>query len=215
MDAKSISSPERFRTLYDANCERVHRLLGRVAGPHDAEDLTQIVFAKAASALPQFRGEARAATWLYRIAVNVAADWLRSRAAREGKLTVQLPDVADGAAGQGAADVAEPDHPSSPEQRLARKDMRDCIRAEIAQLPDTSRDVLILGELGGLSDAEVAQALGISRTNAKVRLHRARAQLKKAIAARCEFYRVELSCAPKAPTCCPPAARPGGAPSDR
>src|SRR5664279_6589421 len=81
MNVETTSELDRFRTLYDANHDRVHRLLGRIAGPHDAEDLTQIVFAKAATALPRFRGDALASTWLYRIASNVASDWLRGRAA--------------------------------------------------------------------------------------------------------------------------------------
>jgi RNA polymerase sigma-70 factor (ECF subfamily) len=208
MNAETTSEPDRFRALYAANHERVHRLLGRIAGPHDAEDLTQIVFAKAVTALPRFRGEASASTWLYRIAANVASDWLRSRAAHEAKLTVHLPEVPDGETGEAGANAALLDPQSSPEQRLVRKDMRDCIRGEIARLPAGNRDVLMLGELGGLSDEEVAQTLGISRANAKVRLHRARAQLKTAIAARCDFYRSELSCAPNSPACCPPAALP-------
>jgi RNA polymerase sigma-70 factor, ECF subfamily len=196
MDPEATCETDRFRTLYDANRDRVDRLLARMAGPQDAEDLTQIVFAKAAAALPQFRGEAQSATWLYRIAANVASDWLRSRAAREAKLTLHPAE---------GATIAIADPRPSPEQRLARKDMQDCIRGEIGKLPAGSRDVLLLGELAGLSDEEVAQTLGISRANAKVRLHRARGQLKTAIAARCEFYRVELSCAPASPTCCPPA----------
>ena len=92
MNVEMTSEPDRFRTLYDANHDRVHRLLGRIAGPLDAEDLTQIVFAKAATALPRFRGDALASTWLYRIAANVASDCLRGRAAREAKLTVRLPE---------------------------------------------------------------------------------------------------------------------------
>ena len=205
MEAETTGKSDLFRALYDANHERVYRLLGRMAGPHDAEDLTQIVFTKAAKALPQFRGEAQASTWLYRIAANVASDWLRSRPAHEAKLTVHLPEAADGETGQGSASAALADTQPSPEQRLVRKDMQDCIRREIAKLPEGQSEVLILGELGGLTDEEVAQTLGISRENAKVRLHRARAQLKKAIEVRCEFYRVELSCAPSSPTCCPPA----------
>jgi RNA polymerase sigma-70 factor (ECF subfamily) len=72
--------------------------------------------------------------------------------------------------------------------------------------------VLILGELAGLSDDEVAATLGISRANAKVRLHRARAQLRKQIEARCDFYQQELSCKPSSPSCCafPAAADVGG-----
>jgi RNA polymerase sigma-70 factor, ECF subfamily len=209
------AGPDLFRTLYDANHDRVYRLLGRIVGPQEAEDLTQIVFAKATRALPQFRGDAQASTWLYRIAANVAFDWLRSRSAREAKSTVHLPEVPDGATSQGSASVALLDIQSSPEQKLVRKEMRDCIRGEIGQLPEGNREVFILGELGGLTDDEVAQTLGISRANAKVRLHRARAQLKSAIGARCDFYRAELSCAPSSPACCLPAAPPDGTQSDR
>jgi RNA polymerase sigma-70 factor, ECF subfamily len=215
MHTETTTEPELFRTLYDANHDRVHRLLGRMVGPQEADDLTQIVFAKATRALPQFRGDAQASTWLYRIAANVASDWLRSRSAREAKLTVHLPEVLDGSTGQGSAGAALLDIQSSPEQKLARKEMRDCIRGEIGKLPEGNREVLILGELGGLTDDEVAQTLGISRANARVRLHRARAQLKKAIEARCDFYRTELSCAPSSPACCPPAALPDGAQPDR
>ena len=153
-------------------------------------------------ALPQFRGDAQASTWLYRIAANVVSDWLRSRPAREAKLTVPLPEAIDGATGEGRASVALTDNQASPEQRLVRKEMRDHIRREIGQLPECNREALILGELGGLTDDEVAQTLGISLANAKVRLHRARAQLKKAIGARCDFYRTELSCTPNFAACC-------------
>ena len=93
--------------------------------------------------------------------------------------------------------------------------MRDHICREIGQLPEGNREALILGELGGLTDEEVAQTLGISLANTKVRLHRARAQLKKAIGARCDFYRIELSCAPSSPACCAPATPPDGSKSDR
>lgn len=209
------AEPDLFRTLYDANHDRVRRLLGRIVGPQEAEDLTQIVFAKATRALSQFRGDARASTWLYRIAANIASDWLHSRSAREAKLTVHLPEVPDDATNQGSASAALVDHQPSPEQKLVRKEMRDCIRGEIGQLPEGNRKALILGELGGLTDDEVALTLGISRANAKVRLHRARAQLKKAIEARCDFYRTELSCEPSSPACCPPAALPDGTRSDR
>ena len=95
MDMDATGKTYLFRTLYEANCDRVRRLLGRMAGPQDAEDLPQIVFAKAAAALPQFRGEAQASTWLYRIAAHVASDWLRSRTAREAKLALHVPEGPD------------------------------------------------------------------------------------------------------------------------
>jgi RNA polymerase sigma factor (sigma-70 family) len=137
-----------FRRLYDANHERVRHVLARVVGSQEADDLTQTVFAKAAKGLPTFRGDAETSTWLYRIAVNVASDWLRSRSTQEAKLTVPLANASDDdmrAATIGSADV---DGLPSPEQQLSHKDMRDCIRREIGKLPDAHRDVL--GTLGRL-----------------------------------------------------------------
>ena len=126
-------------------------------------------------------------------------------------LTVPLPDASDDDIRLPVAG-ADVDRPPSPEQALARKDMRDCIRGEIGKLPATHRTALMLSALGGLDDDEVAQALGISPGNAKVRLHRARQELKKIIEARCDFYRNELSCKPTSPDCCasPAPARRSG-----
>jgi RNA polymerase sigma-70 factor (ECF subfamily) len=198
-----------FRPLYDAHHRRVRAMLARMVGPHDAEDLTQAVFAKAAQALPEFRGEAQTSTWLYRIAANVASDWLRSRARRDMTLTVSLPDEGVRPAVLGTAEV---DEQPSPEERLAQKDVRECLRGEIAKLPDPLRTAFMLNALGGLSDEEIARMLGITRTNAKVRLHRARQEFRKIIAARCDFYRDELSCKPNSPDCCPPSAPAGTEP---
>src|SRR4249920_235109 len=105
-----------FRTPYDANHERVRRILARVVGPQEAEDLTQAVFAKAAKALPAFRGDADASTWLHRIAANVASDWLHSRSMHEAKLTVPLPGPSDDATGTAALGSADVDGGPSPEQ---------------------------------------------------------------------------------------------------
>jgi RNA polymerase sigma-70 factor, ECF subfamily len=191
-----------FRALYEANHGRVRGLLARIVGPQDAEDLTQVVFAKAAKALPTFRGDAEVSTWLYRIAANVASDWLRSRSTHEAKLTVPLADAPDDdmrAAAIGSTDV---DSDQSPEQQLSHKDMRDCMCRELGKLADAHRDVLLLSMLGGLSDDEIAATLRISKGNAKVRLYRARQEFRKIIEARCDFYRNELSCKPSSPDCC-------------
>ena len=204
-----------FRALYEANQQRVRRLLVRMAVPTEAEDLTQIVFAKAAKALPTFRGDAEASTWLYRIAVNVASDWLRSRSMHEAKMTVPLPDASDEDKSTAATGAAAIDMRPSPEQELTSKDMNDCLRGEIGKLPDAYRDVFMLSALGGLTDEEIGQTLGISQGNAKVRLHRARQEFKKIIESRCDFYRNELSCKPSSPDCCASSMPSGGAKADR
>jgi RNA polymerase sigma-70 factor (ECF subfamily) len=194
-----------FQALYASSQGRIRGLLNRMVGPQDAEDLTQITFAKAARALPDFRGEAMASTWLHRLAVNVALDWLRSRAAHEAKLTEPLPDPSaeDSSAAPTSASVIDP--LPSPEQEVAHKDTHACIRAEIAKLAEPYREILMLSFLGQLDDQQIADVLGLTLANAKVRLHRARQEFKKIIAARCDFYRNELSCKPASPECCAPA----------
>lgn len=202
MGTDLTTQTDAFRALYASNQKSIRALLNRMVGAQDAEDLTQVTFTKAAQALPDFRGEAEISTWLHRLAVNVALDWLRSRPAHEAKLTVPLPDLSDEDTSGALTHALSGDPPLSPEQEVAHKDIHDCIRGEIANLPGTYRDVLALSFLGQLDDAQIADTLGITPTNAKVRLHRARQEFKKIIAARCDFYRNELSCKPASPECC-------------
>ena len=145
-----------------------------MVGPQDAEDLTQVTFAKAAQTLPNFRGEAEVSTWLHRLAVNVALDWLRSRPVHDAKLTVPLPErsAEDKTGALTRAAAIEP--PPSPEQDAAHKDTHACIRGEIAKLAAPYREALTLSFLGQLDDQQIADTLGITLANAKVRLHRAR-----------------------------------------
>ena len=208
MGTAMTNGGDQFRRLYDENYLRVRGLLTRMAGAQEAEDLAQAVFVKAAKALPTFRSEAQTSTWLYRIAINVAADWLRSRPTHEAKLTVPLADAPTEE--MRVATGADVNGPPTPEQELSRKDMHDCIRGEIGKLPEAHRSVFMLSALGGLTDEEIAQTLGISLGNAKVRLHRARQEFKKIIEARCDFYRNELSCKPTSPDCCAPSQPPAG-----
>lgn len=195
-----------FNKLYDQNYSRIRQLLLRIAGPQEADDLAQIVFAKAAQALATFRGEAQVSTWLYRIAARVASDWLRSRAAKEAKVTVELHDAANSETHDASASSVSLESHASFEQDLIRKEMGDCIRGVIGELPDKQRTVLMLAELGGLSHNEVAETLGINRASAKVRLHRARAALKQMLEMRCDFSRDgdnEFVCEPKSAAPCP------------
>jgi RNA polymerase sigma-70 factor, ECF subfamily len=198
-----------FEALYASNLGRIRGLLSRMVGPQDADDLTQVTFIKAAQALPAFRGEADVSTWLHRLAVNVALDWLRSRPAQEAKLTVALPEPSAEDKTAALARAAAIDPPPSPEQEAADKDVHHCIRGEIAKLPAAYRDVLMLSFLGQLDDQAIAATLGITPANAKVRLHRARQEFKNLIAARCDFYRDELACKPASPECCATPPAPG------
>ena len=189
-----------FREVHDALRPRVLRYLARMAGEAEAEDLAQEVFAKVSRSLENFRGDAELSTWIYRIATNTALDRLR----RRGKPADSVdPSVADYAvAAGGDRNVWTDEIRQTLEGRVIRDEMNACIRDIINRLPATYRTVIILGDLEGFQDKEIAEILGLSLRNAKIRLHRARAQLKRSLQEACVFYRSdenELACDRKGP----------------
>jgi RNA polymerase sigma-70 factor (ECF subfamily) len=181
--------------LHREHGDRIRRYLARLVGATEAEDLEQDVFEKAQRAIGTFRGDSRLLTWLYRVATNAAIDRLRStgrRADLEGDGA-----AADRLDADGRAD-ASADRPLDGE--LDRTRMRECIMRVVEQLPASQRAVILLGELRGLDDREMADALGISLGAAKIRLHRARRALKAELERACSFERDgddEFTCAPK------------------
>lgn len=89
------------------------------------------------------------------------------------------------------------EEPRSSEGKVIRREMNGCIREIIGTLPETYRSVIILGDLEGMTDREIADVLGIRIEAAKIRLHRARAKLREELASACVFYRDdrnELAC---------------------
>ncbi len=182
--------------LYRRHERGVRRLLARMVGEHDAEDLTHDVFERAQRALGTYRAESRPATWLYRIATHVAIDLLRNRAVRER----EDPSVA--APSSDARDFA-------PDREAVRRRTRACILELIARLPVNQRAVLVFSEIRGLSDREAAEALGITLSSAKIQLHRARKALRALMTCECSVYRdewTELVCERAAPAPVLPAA---------
>ena len=172
-----------FDRLYEEYRPRIHRYLIQLVGALDAEDVTQLVFVKVSQALPDFRGDSALSTWIYRIARNAAADWRRS----VSRTQAIHQEFAGGMSDTGAADLGE--EVLSTDEALIRGEMQQCIRGIIDELPDSHRDVLALRELDGLPNAAIADELGLSLATVKVRLHRARGQLRDILAARCELSR--------------------------
>ncbi len=180
--------------LHEEYGDRIRRYLERLVGANDADDLAQDVFEKAQRAIGTFRGDSRVLTWLYRVATNVAIDRLRSAERRTGLERQHVDADPDAALPEDAA------HMRSVEGELDRSRMRECILGVVDQLPTSQRAAILLGELRGLSDRELADALGVSLGAAKIRLHRARRALKAALERACSFDRDEqneFACAPK------------------
>jgi RNA polymerase sigma-70 factor (ECF subfamily) len=187
-----------FDAIHESYRPRIVRYLARFVGEHDAEDLAQEVFIRVARGLPAFRGESRLSTWIYRIATNAAFDRLRGGTV----LRMTGPGGSDDGSGAGPA-TPEAVTDDSVEQALVRDEMNACIRNLVDDLPENDRAVLALGELGELTDREIAGILGVSVGTVKIRLHRARARLKKEMERRCDLYRDgrnELACDRKCPS---------------
>ena len=135
----------------------------------EAEDAAQEVFIKAYRSLGGFRGEASFSTWLHRIAVNHCRDLIR-RAARERTESWDALREREGEAAEGRVRSVEP---------AAMR--RDQLRQALAQLPEQSREILILREVQGLSYQELAEFLRCSPDAVKARLRRARSQLEEKV----------------------------------
>ena len=184
-----------FQNIYEDFRLKIIRYMTRMVGESEAEDLTQEVFVKIGQALETFRGESSLSTWIYQIATNAALDRLRrpfNHHAGEKLLPVEA--IAES---EKDKDIWTGEQAASTEQRVIRKEMNGCIREIIERLPENYRAVIVLSELGELKDSEIADILGLSLHTVKIRLHRARAKLKKELTTACLFYRDdhnELAC---------------------
>lgn len=173
--------PAEFARLVDTYAPRLYRLaLKMVRQPQDAEDVLQEAFLKAYQALPQFDGRSRLSTWLYRITVNEALMLLRRKHPETVSLEAPRGDAVDDEEQEGLEIV---DWCCLPEDELLSAEARAVMEEAIAQLSPPLRAVFLLRDVEGLSTRETAEALGINEGAVKVRLSRARAQLRQALTA--------------------------------
>jgi RNA polymerase sigma-70 factor (ECF subfamily) len=161
-----------FAALVREHGNEVYTLARRLVGdPHLAADVAQEALIRAWRALPNFRGDAAFSTWLHRITVNTA--WtLKKRSRRHHG--VALDDIAE---------MPAPYTSEHPEVAGEILELRGRLRRALDDLPEGQRQVVILKDVYDWSHAEIADAMGISVTAAKVRLHRARARLARELEA--------------------------------
>lgn len=145
-----------------------------------ADDLTQETFLRVHQHLAELKDAGALEAWLYRIATNVSYDRLRRRERAGPALPLLSPD-------QDANAPLPEDGALRPDQLLEQREMGDCVMRFLAELPPGHRQVLLLHDLQGYTDPEIAKMLGLSLQNVKIRLHRARARLRAALAAGCRF----------------------------
>ena len=179
-----------FDSIYKEFYPRIHHYLSDLAGKDDSLDLTQTVFLKVSRSLNSFREESSLSTWIYRIATNTALDHAALSSAKQKSVEQTFGDG-------GSLD----DFPDTSfvgiDREYIRKEMSDCIRGIVSSLTENYRIVLLLSEFEGFTHSEMSEILNISIHSVKIRLHRARAALRKAMDSKCRFYydeRNELMC---------------------
>jgi RNA polymerase sigma-70 factor (ECF subfamily) len=146
----------------------------------DANDVVQETFLSAFKAIARFEGKAQLSTWLHRIAVNAALMKLRSlerkgeeKAAEEG-----LDELLPRFVGLGAHATSQRAFGELPEEGAVRAETQFFVRQCIDQLPQLYRTALLLRDIEGYENEELARHLGISVNAAKIRVHRARQALR-------------------------------------
>ncbi|MBI2205093.1 MAG: sigma-70 family RNA polymerase sigma factor [Candidatus Rokubacteria bacterium] len=159
----------------------IYRVAVRVVGdPRDAEEIAQDVLLTVARKIGTFKGEAAFSSWLYRIAANAAYERVRARRSARQEIALDAVLPAFDAEGRHIGPVV--DWSRDLENPAVAAEMRAGLERAIAALPDEYRAVLVLRDVEGLPNEEVARALGLSVPAVKSRLHRARLFVRKELA---------------------------------
>jgi RNA polymerase sigma-70 factor (ECF subfamily) len=155
---------------------RVLALVGRfIHDSHEAEDVCQEAFIKAYRALPLFRGDSAFYTWLYRIAVNTAKNYLVSRNRRPPASDVEVSDAEQSEAGSILREI------ENPESKLATANLKLVIEQAIEDLPEDLRTAFTLREFSGLSYEDITEVMDCPVGTVRSRIFRAREAIDKKI----------------------------------
>jgi len=153
----------------------VNLVMRYVHDPDQALDISQEAFIKAYRALPRFRGESAFYTWLYRIAVNTAKNYLAAQRRRPADVELDLQDPEQYGL---HAKLRETD---TPEGLLLGQELQETLERAIAALPDDLRTAIILRELDNMSYEEIAETMDCPVGTVRSRIFRARDAIGKKV----------------------------------
>jgi RNA polymerase sigma-70 factor (ECF subfamily) len=180
---------EIFERLYCDNQSKVYKLaLGLSGNGNDAEEITQEAFFRAFRSYHTFRGESSFLTWIYRITLNVAHDYLKRR--KKLPIFVLTEDL-----GYSIEEIIDPCPSNDPETELLANEARfRCLHCFTECLPTSQRKVFCLAVTIGLSHKIVAEILDCSIGSVKTTLHRAKKRLAGYLEDRCQLIKKSNPC---------------------
>lgn len=157
-----------FGALVEQYRDNVYRLAYRMCGnAYDADEAAQEAFVAAWRALPNFRGDAKFSTWLYRLTTNAAIDVMRREKRHQTVGDGEKMELADDA--------------DSPQETVERTEQQEAVQKALATLSEEYREVLLLRYMEELDYAEIADVLQLPSGTVKSRINRAKAALKAAL----------------------------------
>lgn len=163
-----------FEEIVHRYHDRVFRLAyGMTKSESDAEEVVQDTFLNVFRSLPSFRAAASPGTWIYRVAANSALMRLRTKR-RKPLLSLEDVPAADRSEDITRSLTPPGDWSRQPDEKLLTRELGDLIDRAVDALPEKYRLVLLLRDVEGLSNEEVAATLGLTIPTVKSRLHRSR-----------------------------------------
>jgi RNA polymerase sigma-70 factor (ECF subfamily) len=148
---------------------KIVQLVNRfVRDPSEAQDVAQEAFIKAYRAMGNFRGDSAFYTWLYRIAINTAKNYLVSRSRRSSDYEIDVQDA------EVLGNATQLQGLETPERLLLNEEIIDTIKTAIDKLPEEMRTAIMLREFEGMSYEEIAQAMDCPVGTVRSRIFRAR-----------------------------------------
>lgn len=173
-DARLVERVQRgdkhaFDLLMGKYQQRIQVLVSRyLRDPDDVQDVTQDAFIKAYRALPNFRADSQFYTWLYRIAINTAKNFLVARSRRPPAADVEASEAEYYAGGEALQEI------ETPENRLAGDQLSQVVFAAIEALPEDLRTAVTLREFDGMSYEDIAAVMDCPVGTVRSRIFRAR-----------------------------------------
>jgi len=181
VEALRRDEPDAAERLVERYGDRVYRLAMRITGlKEDAEEAAQDALWTVARKVQMFKGESAFGSWIYRITANAAYQKLRTR--RQKSAEIALEDVLPALDGEGRHFEPMDDWSNRVDEQALQGELRDVLQKAIDGLPADYRTALVLHDVEGLSNPDIAEALNISLPAVKSRVHRSRLFVRKQLA---------------------------------